>query len=196
MLPDNPDDQARIFYLALLGMVIAAGLFGQYRRRLGQAAQHAAIWVLIFLGAVLIFSFKDNLSQALFIDDPHQLGDGTITLQRGRDGHFHVTALVNGKSVRFVIDTGATNLVLSQADAERVGIDPDALAYVMPTQTANGQVMSARVQLDSIALGPHFDEDIRATVNGGALRQSLMGMSYLSLYRSLRVEGDTMYLVR
>ncbi len=60
MLPDDPDAQARLFYLALLGMVIASGVFYNYRDRLGTALQHAAIWVLIFLGGVVIAVLSDN----------------------------------------------------------------------------------------------------------------------------------------
>ena len=64
-MPENPHDQAQLFYLVLLGSVIAVGVFYNYRHRLGQAAQHAAIWGLIFVGLVLAIGFKDNLMTML-----------------------------------------------------------------------------------------------------------------------------------
>ena len=82
MLPDDPDAQARLFYLALLGMVIASGVFYNYRNRLGAALQHAVIWVLIFLGAMIAYGFKDQLTLQLY-PDTAQIRDGrTIALHR------------------------------------------------------------------------------------------------------------------
>lgn len=193
---DNPDTQARVFYISILGIAILAYLFNSYRHRMGQALQHAMIWGLIFVGVVLAFGFKDSLTTALYDDRPRQIDSETISLKRGRDGHFHANAEVNGRPMTFLIDTGATNLVLSREDAQAVGIDTENLSYSLTSMTANGPVKSAPVRLNSVALGDFTDHDLRATVNGGGLDISLMGMSYLNLYQSYQVEGDTMYLRR
>ncbi len=185
----------RAIYLVLLGSVVLVWVFQMYRHRLGQAMQHAMIWVLIFLGAILAFGMKDDLTRILY-NEPQQIDENTVALKRERDGHFHATAEVNGTTVRFVVDTGATMLVLSQRDAERVGIDADSLQFVLRTRTANGEVKSAPVRLETIQLGDFTDRNVRATVNGGELDVSLLGMSYLDLYRAFRVEGDMMYLIR
>ena len=192
---ENPDDTAHFFYLALLGMFVAWWLFSQYRGRLGQAAQHAAIWGLIFVGAVLAVGFSGDL-QRMLTNAPQQIDGQTVVLTRERDGHFHALAQVNGTDVRFVVDTGATNLVLSQKDARAAGIDPGELAFTIPTRTANGQVMSARVRLDEIRLAGFTDRGVPATVNGGELDVSLLGMTYLERFSGWRVEGDRMYLTR
>lgn len=193
---DNPNDQARLFYLVILGSVVAVWVFARYRNRLGQAAQHAAIWVLIFIGAVLAFGFKDNLRMMLYSDEPQQISESTVVLKRERDGHFHTTVEINGQKVHFIVDTGASHLVLSKADAEAAGIDIAGLDFVIPTQTANGRVMSATVRLTSVVLGQFTDQNVRATVNGGDLDQSLLGMSYLDRYDGFTVEGDRMFLWR
>ena len=70
MLPDDPDAQARFFYLTILLAAIATGLFFRYRNRLGTALQHAAIWALIFVGAIVAYGFKDHLTSQLF-PGPH-----------------------------------------------------------------------------------------------------------------------------
>ncbi|MEM7059999.1 MAG: TIGR02281 family clan AA aspartic protease [Pseudomonadota bacterium] len=196
MLPDDPDAQARLFYMSALGLLVAGGLVSAYRDRMGQALQHAAIWGLIFVGVVLAIGFADPLKRQLFNDEPLQIDENTVALDRKRDDHFYATLQINGKNIDFVVDTGATDLVLSRQDAERAGIDMNRLRFNLPAQTANGQVMGAYVRLESVRLGPFTDYDIPATVNGGELGTSLLGMAYLSRYRGFEVNGDRMYLKR
>ncbi len=196
MLPDDPDAQVRLFYLALLGMVIASGVFYNYRNRLGTAVQHAAIWVLIFLGATIAYGFKDQLTSQLYPDTARSVNDRTIALRQADDGHFYARVRVNGTEIRFMVDTGATNLVLSQQDARRIGLAMDSLNYVLPTNTANGRVYGAGVVLDRVELGGFVDTVVRAMVNGGRMNDSLLGMTYLDRFRSFSVEGDRLLLSR
>jgi aspartyl protease family protein len=86
-------------------------------------------------------------------------------------------------------------MVLSDRDARRVGIDPEALVYIGTAQTANGTVRTARVELPSVTLGPYQDNDFDAWVNRGEMSDSLLGMEYLSLYR-VEIAEDTMILRR
>jgi aspartyl protease family protein len=196
MLPDDPDAQARFFYLALLGMVVVSGIFYSYRGRLGTAAQHAAIWVLIFLGVTIAYGFKDQLASQLYPGIAQSLDDRTISLRRAGDGHFYARVRVNGTAIRFMVDTGATNLVLSQRDARQAGFSLDSLNFVLPTNTANGRVYGAGVVLDRVELGGYVDRDVRAMVNGGEMNSSLLGMDYLDRFRSFSVEGDRLLLSR
>ncbi len=196
MLPDDPDSQARLFYLALLGMALIGGVFYNYRDRFGTAVQHAAIWVLIFLGVTIAYGFKDQLTTQLYPDSARSVDDRTIALRRADDGHFYARVRVNGAEIRFMVDTGATNLVLSQQDARRIGLAMDSLNYILPSSTANGTVYGAGVVLDRVELGGFVDTDVAAVVNGGRMNISLLGMTYLDRFRSFSVEGDTLLLSR
>jgi aspartyl protease family protein len=196
MLPLDPDSQARVFYLVLLGAFLLVYIFSSYRHRLGQALQHAAIWVLIFVGAVIAVGFWQPLTGQLHADLAMQAGEDTLAFRRAADGHFYVAAEVNGTPVRFMVDTGASDLVLTEADARAAGIDTGRLNYVQPTITANGRTMSAPVRLESVALGALIDHAVPASVSGGALDQSLLGMRYLERFRSIRFEDNTLYLSR
>lgn len=196
MLPDDPDSQARLFYMMLLGAVVLVWVFRSYAGRLGQAVQHAMIWGLIFVGVIIAIGFKDVLISQLFDDEPQMLSDDTLVLKRDRSGHFLANVEVNGQDIQFLVDTGASDLVLSQADAKVAGIDPDGLNYFMIAKTANGEVRSAPVRLDTVAMAKFIDTNVPARVNGGELDISLLGMSYLDRFRSFRVEGDRMYLSR
>lgn len=196
MLPDDPDSQARLFYLMLLGGAVLVWVLRDYAGRLGQAVQHAMIWGLIFVGVIIAIGFKDVLIAQLFDSEPQMISDDTLVLQRDRSGHFVANVEVNGRDIPFLVDTGASDIVLSQADAETAGIDVAGLNYFMIARTANGEVRSAPVRLDTVAMAKFIDTDVPARVNGGELDISLLGMSYLDRFRSLRVEGDSMYLSR
>ncbi len=192
---NDPDGIARIAYLALLGMVLIGGLFAAYRGRMGKALRDGAVWVLIILGFVTLYGFKDTLMGQLY-PSMGVVSDRGIQIRRSADGHFHATLDVNGAPVRFIVDTGASNVVLTQEDARRVGIDLDRLSYTSIAQTANGTVRGAPVTLDSVSFGGETQRNVRAVVNGGELFSSLLGMDYLNRFRRITVEGDTLTLAR
>jgi len=196
MLPDDPDAQARLFYLAMLGMAVTSGVFYSYRDRFGTAIQHAAIWVLIFLGAVLAYGFKDPLMSQLYPDRAQAIDERTVKLRRADDGHFYARLTVDGTPLRFMVDTGASNLVLSRQDARRIGIALEDLNFVVPTSTANGRVLGAGVTLDKVELAGFVDHDVRAMVNGGRMHTSLLGMAYLDRFGGFTVDGDLLLLSR
>ena len=111
------------------------------------------------------------------------------------DNADQIEGKVNGQTIDVMVDTGATNIGLSRRDAEAAGIDPGALAYIGSANTANGTVSTARVRLDSLALGDVVDAGISAYVTSGAMMDSLLGMDYLRRYR-IEIDGAKMILSR
>jgi aspartyl protease family protein len=193
-MPEDPDSWARLFYLVMLGAFLASFfLFGQ-RQKMSHTLQQAAIWGMIFVFVIIAYGFKDILKSQLFPGDPVAYGE-SLELRRSADGHFYANALVNGQPVEFVVDTGASQIVLSQEDARSVGINPDALNYVGRAYTANGEVSTAPVRLDLLEFGNYRDTNVAASVNGGQLSGSLLGMSYLGQYR-IEIDGKRMILTR
>lgn len=192
----DPGAQARVFYLLILGLALLAWVFGAYRGRLGQAAQHLAIWGLIFAGVVIAYGFSDQLREQLSPSSLVAVSEDSAVLRRGRDGHFHARIDVNGVPVDFLVDTGASAIVLSQRDAARVGLHPERLTFSTPATTANGVIHSAPVILDEMRLGPFTDREVGAMVNGGELETSLLGMRYLDRFAGFSVTGDRMTLSR
>ena len=98
--------------------------------------------------------------------------------------------------MNFVVDTGATGIVLTLDDARAAGIDTSNLAYVGRALTANGEVRTAPVVLETISVGPLNDSRIRATVNEGEMEQSLLGMDYLQRFSSVEISGGKLILTR
>lgn len=104
---------------------------------------------------------------------------GAASLVKAADGHFWAEAQVNGKRVRFLVDTGATTVALTAADATRLGLDLDELAFDRPVSTASGEVRAAMVELDYISVAGARVEKVQALVLEKGLKASLLGMSYL-----------------
>jgi len=190
------DDLAVLVYLLLLLLVVGGSMLISSRTQLNKSLQQAAIWGLIFIGAIGAFSLRDRFETVLFPERAEVSDSGTVSFNRARDGHFYAEVLVNGKKVEFVIDTGASDIVLSEADAKRLGFVIDDLVFSGRASTANGEVAMARVRLDSIVLGRFTDRNIPASVNGGELDTSLLGMRYLSRFRKIEIIGSRMVLTR
>ncbi len=188
------DTIARMAYLGLLLAAVGGWVIVEYRQRLGLALRSAAAWGLIFIGAMAGYGLWTDIRTDI---GPAQMtvADGRVELPRAPDGHYYATLVLNGTEVRFMADTGATNMVLSQQDARRIGIDPDTLIYLAEAQTANGTVRTARVTLDSVELGPFRDATFQAWVTDGEMEGSLLGMDYLGLFR-IEIAGDRMILTR
>ncbi|PHP29565.1 retropepsin-like aspartic protease family protein [Limimaricola cinnabarinus] len=191
----SPDNLASLAYLGLLGAAIAGWFVVQNRDRLGQLAQQAALWALIFIGVIAAAGLWGDIRDDV---TPRQtmVGAQGIEVPQARDGHYYLTLDINGTPVEFVVDTGATDMVLSREDARRAGIDPEALNYFGSAVTANGTVRTARVTLDSVALGQIEDEGLGAVVTDGDLSASLLGMGYLRLFGRIEIEGGKLMLTR
>lgn len=189
------DDLGRLAYLALLLAAVGGYVMTMVLRSPGQAMRHGAVWTLIFMGAIAVAGLWGDIENAIQ-PQPKITGEGRIEVPLGYDGHFHLTADVNGAPVQFVVDTGATQMVLTQKDATRIGLKPEDLAYFMTARTANGTVQTAPVTLDRVEIGPFTDEGVQAVVNGGEMNGSLMGMSYLTKFARVEFSGDKLVLER
>ena len=188
-------------WLALVG----AGGLAMLRLRPRKAILQMGAWIAIILLLVLGYSFqpefsammtfvKARLTGALIPGQAQEQQDGSVVFARANDGHFHVEAMVDGTRINFLVDTGASGIVLSPADARRLGFDPAQLDYSVWTSTANGNGRAAKVNLDSIVIGPIRRAAMQALVNQADMDGSLLGMTFLNSLGSFTVEGDKLVL--
>ena len=191
----DPDTVARVIYLVLL-LCLLVSFFAWRRGQIGRRLRDVLVWVLIFAMVIIAYGFRDVLREQLFPAAMVQVSGDTIELRRGSDGHFNATLEVNGVPVRFMVDTGASGIVLSRRDAEKIGLDPGGLAYLGTAQTANGRVATAGVRLGLVRLGGFTDTGVPASVTEGDLGTSLLGMSYLDRFANIAISGDVMTLTR
>lgn len=195
-------DWTRFAYLTALLAVIIVSLGGAFRGNPGRTLRYAGIWIGI--GAILSlgYAFRGELgmvgdrlagnlapARGVVSDKGRE-----VTLFAREDGHFYVEAEVEGKQVLFVVDTGASDVVLTRRDAERVGIEPEERDFTRIYQTANGAVTGAPVVLDSVAIGPIDLRNVEASVNSGPMGVSLLGMTFLGRLDSYRVKRDRLTL--
>ena len=192
----SSDSIAQLLYLGTLVAVLGGGFLLSKRLKLGQTLQMAAVWVLIFIGAVAAVGVWSDIQDDLFAHQTRFDDQGTITIPRSLDGHYNLTLDVNGVPTEFVVDTGATQIVLSQKDAVKLGLNPDKLTYFGRALTANGEVRTAPVRLDTVAIGPYNDLNLPAVVNAGDLGQSLLGMNYLQRWSRIEISDGKLTLSR
>ncbi|SFA73372.1 aspartyl protease family protein [Poseidonocella pacifica] len=186
---------ASLIYLGLLLLVLVGSFVVANRANLSKVMQSAALWGLIFLGTIAAIGLWGDIRTQI-IPSQRALSESVIEVPRAPDRHFYLTLQIDGTPVRFVVDTGATEIMLSRRDAERVGIDLDGLAYLGRAQTANGPVRTSRVVLDEVALGPIVDRSVPVWVNEGEMSGSLLGMAYLGRFASVELTPDKLVLTR
>lgn len=115
-------------------------------------------------------------------------------IKRAADGLFYVDATINGASIRLLVDTGATTIVLTQADAARAGVLLTKDSFDATANTAGGKTAMARVRLAQVAVNGSLDWNVPAAVAGEALGVSLLGASWLTQIGSVTITGDQMVL--
>jgi aspartyl protease family protein len=200
---DSDHEQASLVRAVGIMVLLAVGLIATPRLNLKGTMKYAVIWLLIGLAILTAYTLRDDfmtigkrLGSEIAPSVAVESGSGAITLKRSRDGHFRVSAQVNGTPVQFLIDTGASVVTLSKGDAARAGIDPSKLDYNRQFQTAGGTAWGASVRLERVTLGSIGVNDIKAAVIDSTLASSLLGMSFLERLGSYAVEGDTMTMRR
>lgn len=121
-------------------------------------------------------------------------GDGdAMVLERDGSGQFHLTAAVNGDDTRFLVDTGADVVALTESTAERLGILPDRSEFQPVMQTASGVGYGARITIDSIEIGGSEFRNVEAVVVDG-LGTNLLGQSVLRQLGKVELQGDRMVI--
>lgn len=121
--------------------------------------------------------------------------NGDVTLNRQNDGHFHAQLEIGNVAIPMIVDTGATQVVLTQGDAERAGVRPSTADFNGYAETAGGRVLVAQVTLDRVRLGNIELHGVQASVvRGTVLRSSLLGQSVLNRMNSITIEGGQMRL--
>ena len=187
-------DFPRLVYLVILLTAVVGWLIAENRNSLGKTARSLLVWGLIIIGLMAGYGLWDDIRNDIA---PRQtvLEDGAgIAVPRAEDGHFHLVLEVNGVPVEFLVDTGATDIVLTLNDAERVGVDPDRLAFLGRARTANGVVETAYTTVDTVSLGPVRFDRVGVAVNGGEMDGSLLGMAFLNRFSRLEISDNRLLL--
>jgi aspartyl protease family protein len=158
-------------------------------------------WVIIFLAAFVAFTLKDDFIALGKRVVEETRGGGTQVVQAGEtlrvkqslDGHFWITANLNGEPVRFLVDSGATTTSISADTARRAGIEPrGGLPAIV--RTANGTIEVQRGRAEALKVGTIERRNLAVHISEAFGDMNVLGMNFLSSLSSWRVEGKWLVL--
>ena len=196
MVTLTTDEMVRLVGLGLLVTVLASYALIAMRHEIGSFLRNLLLWAVLFTGVAVAWGlWQDIVPRAQM----QSVSDAALELRRARDGHFHLTLQVEGRPgtvqpVRFIVDTGATDVVLTRSDATALGFDTEALPWLGTARTANGLVRTAPVRLAEVSVAEFAFRDVRASVNGGEMHVSLLGMSFLERFSRIEIARDRLRL--
>jgi aspartyl protease family protein len=194
------EDRAIDLIWAFGALILVGSALMARRIPFARAWRMALMWVLIFGVAFLLFAFRDDfglVGQRLraAIDPEAGIVSGeTLRIPMSDDGHFWVRANVNGVEQRFLIDSGATTIVLSAEAAKAAGITSDEDQFASMVQTANGTVAAKRIRIDRLAVGPISRDSLAAITAPEFGDVNVLGMNFLSTLSGWGVERRTLIL--
>ncbi len=188
---DDNDRRMQLIYLCIILAVLTGGLAARLQARPGTVLAQLGTWGVIFAALILVYSYRnefgglgERFAAELVPARGTETSPASIVYSAEADGHYHVYGAIDGTSVRFLVDSGASDIVLSPGDARMLGLQPEQLDYTMMAQTANGTVRGAPIRLKTLKVGPIVMHDIPATVNEAEMSFSLLGMEFLRRLKS------------
>ena len=189
----NIDDTGNLIYLAILCAILIFSFFS-WKNSLRKFIKFGLIWFIIFIFFIVVALVWENYqseksSLNIFDKDLERL-----TLKTASDGHFYVTLSINNKPINFLIDTGATAMILSKKDGEKLGFNVDKLNFSQLAQTANGEILISPVVFDKVSLGFKNFSNVKAFISQTDMEKSLLGMSFLSRLKKLELGRNIMII--
>jgi aspartyl protease family protein len=197
----SSEDSAWVGYGALWLVLLSLRLFSGGPIRWGEKAKHAAIWIGIIAALGVGFTYRNELgavTQRVRSEfsgaSPVAVSPHEVVVTAEESGHFVVMGQVNGQPVRFLVDTGASDTVLSPADAKRLGVDMAGLKFDQSAETANGLGYGAAYTAERLSVGSISFSDMPMMINQAPLSNSLLGMTFLRRLESFQVRDGKLYL--
>ncbi len=196
-----PDDWGRMGYLVALIAALSAGLFRAREINWSQKARHAAIWVGVVAVMAVAVAYRgelegvgQHLRSSFSGSYPVATGAHEMVVPQEENGGFYVMARINGQPVRFQIDTGASDTVLSPDDAHRLGLDAPGLEFSRLAETANGTGYGAPINVGRLTIGLIEMTQMPMVINKAPMTMSLLGMSFLSRLESFQIRDRRLYM--
>lgn len=195
------DRSLDLIYAVLLLVLVGSALLAQ-GLPLRRLARMVLAWVGVFALLFLLLSFRSEvrlvwsrLQVELGLRSVDTDGARSVLLRSGPDGHFWVNASANGHSIRFLIDSGASQSGIGASTAEAIGVQIDEAALPVAVTTANGVVMARRGRIERLTLGPIEARNHPVLVAAEFGDTNVLGMNFLRGLESWRVEGDRLELI-
>jgi aspartyl protease family protein len=197
----NLDDFGDLAVRVALLVFLSGAVFALFRHRFSAALEALMFWILLGLVLAAGYTYRFELLQvgnriaSELVPGMAATRGKDVEIARGRSGEFILRASVNNAPLSFVLDTGASAIVLTQEAAKAAGLPIEVLSYSVSVETANGRTRAAPVTLDQVAIGGISERAVAALIaQPGQLRSNLLGMTFLNRLESWEVRGDKLIL--
>lgn len=194
-------DWQNFIYLLLVLFVMAGSLFSRRDFAFSKIFKYLGIWSAVALVAIIFYSyryefsdFKNRILGEINPTAARTNESGELVINLSQDGHFYMDVIVNGVAMRFMIDTGASDIVIGVADAKKIGLDPKKLVFNKPYRTANGTSWGASITLRELEVGNIKFRNVAASVNNADMGMALLGMSFLRQFKKYEFYRDQLIL--
>ena len=208
-ISSSENSSLEVVRLVAILALVSSGLIFARQINFGEVVRNIAIWTGLAAVILVGYTYRSELEEVYYRVGGELVPTQAITteddglvISASADGHFYVDGKVyvdgkaKGEWVRFMIDTGASNITLSPQDASRVGIDLRSLQFIQRFQTANGVGLGAPYRLDSLSIGSLAFADTEVSVNQSEMGTSLLGMSFLDRLESFEFRDRKLYMRR
>jgi aspartyl protease family protein len=209
------DGPALVYLLLLLVLVLSS--FTIRRHHVAGALKSLLGWVLIGFVALVAYAYRGEIKEVWYRvaaelgssrpipvetagtgdrghPDPRTGYGRAMEIRQASDGHYYVTASINGSDARLLVDTGATVTVLSVRDAEKGGLFPAPADFTAHVRTASGIAKAAPVRIRAMQIGAARLEDVRALVMETPGNISVLGVATLQRFKSYEVRDGVLTL--
>lgn len=193
-------DQAVSFVYLVGCLVLVASALLVRRAPIGQTLKMVLAWLLIFAAGFAVFALRDDfraLGGRILAEASGEAGQqvkgGELRIRASGDGHFWIDGEVNGRAVRFLVDSGATVTTLTRATAEAAGVTRSG-GFGVVIETANGTTIVDRGRAQSLRIGPIERGDLPVHISATLGDTNVLGMNFLSTLSAWGVEGRTLVL--
>jgi aspartyl protease family protein len=195
-------ESSQLVYMAGVLVLVLSSVLIRFRSNFSSSVKSLATWCVILVVLVSAYSYRNEFDSLLgrihaqlVPSSPVESQAGEVSFRPQGRGGFVVDAEVNGVPLRFVVDTGADIVTLTEADAERLGFNIEELNFREPFISPGGEGMAAKVLLDEIKIGSIVKHNVVAHIVRGSLDVSLLGMNYIGRIDRVTLTPDGLTFV-
>lgn len=196
----NQSDWQSVVFSSIMIFILLGSVLTRRELTIIKIIKYLFIWAIIAVVCLAFYSYRYS-----FYEFGHRLyseinpskaaiNHNQLIIRISDDGHFYLNSEINHQPVRFMVDTGASDIVLNIKDAQRVGINTNELIFNKVYQTANGEAYGASVKIKEFMVSGVIFSDVYVSINSAEMSTSLLGMSFLKRFSKYEFYQDKLVL--
>jgi aspartyl protease family protein len=192
----------QILFFVILIFFLVRGYITNRRETKSIPITNILLWLMIFVMLIIGYAFRFELESfkkrilAVIIPSYSWTNEqGELVIARNQDGHFYLDATTtDNHKIKFLIDTGATDIAITKNDAIKLGFNLSNLKYTKQYNTANGTSFAAPVRIKQLTIGKKTFYNLEAHISSGGLDISLLGMSLIGEFKNFKITNDLLIM--